>query len=69
MEDTSLLLTVRQLGAEVGVGIVASTSPLTVAFRGTTMDANQLSSYAAAVNDRVAVIRQDATLLILGRIV
>jgi hypothetical protein len=33
------------------------------------MDANQLSSYAAAVNDRVAVIRQDATLLILGRIV
>jgi hypothetical protein len=50
------------------VGIVASVHPTTVDIQGTLVPAGALSPYTAVIGDNVAVLRQDSTWLILGRI-
>lgn len=65
------ILGTRAVGAEMMTGVVTavSASTLSVVVRGTETDAAYLTSYAAPVaGDLVAVMRQDATWLVLGRI-
>ena len=51
------------------IGVVLSTAPITVDIEGEGVATGCLSSYTPIVGDTVAVLRQDATWLILGRTV
>lgn len=54
----------------VRVGVVTQTSPLMVSLSGGTISqAGRLSSYTPVVGHIVAMIRQDSTWLVLGRVV
>lgn len=54
----------------VRVGVVATTSPLTVSLSGTIITgAGRLSSYSPVVGHTVAMVRQDSTWLVLGQVV
>lgn len=51
---------------ELRFGIVATVSPLYVNFSGQPTACGKLASYVPVVGDNVAVLRQDATWLVLG---
>lgn len=50
------------------IGIIVSIDPVIVDVQGTLIPAGVLSSYTPVINDNVAMIRQDQTWLILGRV-
>jgi hypothetical protein len=51
---------------ELRIGTVATISPLTVNFQGQPVACGKLASYVPVIGDTVAVLRQDATWLVLG---
>lgn len=50
------------------IGVISSVSPARVNVQGTDVFAGVLSSYTPVLGDTVAVLRQDQTWLILGRV-
>lgn len=54
---------------DLPVGVVTATSPLTVSYRGASLQVRRLAAYTPAVNDVVTLAPSGGTWIVLGKTV